>query len=566
MQSKQSQDFQQSVLFALLTLAALLSLFIFRPFDDNRLTSWNWVFAEFSAIKFFMMLAAGLFISYPLSRFSLSERMSIFILCLCSFFIATLFWQQPEVIVDASRYFMQAKYLELYGPGYFLTEWGEMIPAWTDMPLVPFIYGVIFRVFGETRIGVQIFTSLIFSATLGLTFLIGKTLWNKQIGLYAAALLMGIPYLFTQVPLLMVDIAAMFFLTLAIYAVIIAVESKNTVYCLSASVAITLALLVKYSNGLMLSITPFIFIAYYRYGWKLLFRQGVIITIGVMILLGILLLVKFDVFIGQLQLLKTYQLPALSGWKESFPSTFMFQIHPVITVAAFYSLYRAINQRDARYLIICWLVVFVVLLNIERIRYLIVIFPMLTLMSAYGFYFLKCSDAVKRFVVTSIVVSSVLIAVFAYLPFLERTSLSNIKLAGEYLDSIAVDIDRVDVYVQNQLSSTVKPSVTVPLLDLFTEQELVYHPSRSALNTPVNIDRLPLRWTWDVDSTSYLSDKQIGESDDKTVVIIQSRADQQLPECINSIIKNHYLRKEFKAVDRAFKFQTTVKIFQRNDL
>ena len=92
------------------------------------------------------------------------------------------FWKVPEVIVDASRYFTQAKHLDVYGIGYFLREWGRDINIWTDMPLIPFLYGLIFKLFGESRIYIQAFTTLLFSLTVVLTYNIGKTLWDETVG------------------------------------------------------------------------------------------------------------------------------------------------------------------------------------------------------------------------------------------------------------------------------------------------------------------------------------------------------------------------------------------------
>ena len=63
-------------------------------------------------------------------------------LFIVSFAVSAMFWQEPEMIVDASRYFTQAKHLELYGFGYFFREWGNGINAWTDLPAIPFLYGV----------------------------------------------------------------------------------------------------------------------------------------------------------------------------------------------------------------------------------------------------------------------------------------------------------------------------------------------------------------------------------------------------------------------------------------
>jgi hypothetical protein len=91
--------------------------------------------------------------------------------------------------VDASRYFTQAKHLELYGVKYFVSEWGKDINAWTDMPLVPFLYGVVFSIFGETRIYIQILNTTFFSLTAVLTFELGKILWDEETGFFAGVLL-----------------------------------------------------------------------------------------------------------------------------------------------------------------------------------------------------------------------------------------------------------------------------------------------------------------------------------------------------------------------------------------
>ena len=63
--------------------------------------------------------------------------------------------------------------------------------AWTDMPLVPFLYGLIFKFFGESRLYIQIFTTFFFSMTVVLTYMIGKTLWDEDTGLYGGMLLLG---------------------------------------------------------------------------------------------------------------------------------------------------------------------------------------------------------------------------------------------------------------------------------------------------------------------------------------------------------------------------------------
>jgi len=137
---------------SLLTLSAFLTQFVFRALDDNRLTSWQWVFAETDLAGMSGLLVAGIVAAYVLSRVSLPERRAAGVLALSAFLAAAVFWREPEVIVDAARYFTQAKHLETYGIGYFIAEWGREVSAWTDLPLVPFLYGTIFGLGGERRV------------------------------------------------------------------------------------------------------------------------------------------------------------------------------------------------------------------------------------------------------------------------------------------------------------------------------------------------------------------------------------------------------------------------------
>lgn len=293
----------------------------------------------------------------------------------------------------------------------------------------------------------------------------------------------------------------------------------------------------------------------------MLARRGSAIALGVILLIVILLLTKFDLVFKQLQILYDFQAPALHRWQESWLSTFFFQIHPVITMSALFSICVAVIKRDAKYLIISWMVMLVLLLEIKRIRYSIVAFPMLAIMGSYGIAVLGSRET-RKFIVSGTAVSAVLIAVFAYLPFLEKTSAINIQQAGKYLDSI--NIDMIDVYVLNQLESSINPSVTVPILDLFTDQELVYQEVGNSSNIPVDVDRHPLRWTWELSSPQYLREKPKGGNERRHAIVIQSSADQPLHEEIAKKISHYSLLKEFNVSDRAFKFQTIVRIFQPN--
>jgi Dolichyl-phosphate-mannose-protein mannosyltransferase len=564
--ARQNNDSLLTALVSLLTLTTFLALFVLRSLDDNRLTSWQWTVAGVDAFTILLVLVVGIFLAYLLSNVSLPVRKPASWLFIASFFVSAIFWGEPEVIVDASRYFVQAKYLELYGIGYFFREWGNDITVWTDLPLVPLLYGLVFKFFGEYRTGIQIFNSLLFSGTVVLTYLIGKTLWDKTIGLYGGILLLGIPYLLTQVPLMLVDVPTMFFFTLAVFTTIKSVKQGGAVLLLLASVTIVLAMLSKYSVWLMLSVIPVIFLSHIEYGRKVILQRATVIALAVASLAGIVMLWKFNVFAEQLRLLQSYQVPGLKRWGESFTSTFFFQIHPYITLAALFSIYAAIKKKDFKYAIISWLLLLVVVLEIRRARYLIVVFPMLALMAAYGISEIR-SAKISRFIVSSAVASALVIAMFGYLPFLKNTSAVNLNQAGKYLDSINTgDAQAIEVVTLPQVRSIVNPAVSVPVLDLFTKKRLVYRYDEGRIPIPGSAEKSSLRFTWEYRNPEYfLTDAGTSKKRIPVVIIFSDTKQfnpQIIPARIAERIAGYRLAKELMVMDRVFRYQTIIRVYQ----
>jgi hypothetical protein len=553
------------LIISLLTLITFVTLFVFRSLDDNRLTSWRWIFSDEQGVNVFFGIALGILLSTFLLKVPFSVRRPGVLLFLLSFSLAAVFWRIPEVIVDASRYFTQAKHLELYGIGYFFREWGRTIVAWTDMPLVPFLYGVIFTVFGESRLPIQIFTTLLFSMTVILTYLIGKELWDEETGFLGGILLLGIPYLFIQVPLMLVDVATMFFLTLAIFAFIKALTVPKARMILFSSITLFLVFFSKYSTWLMLSVFGIILLAFLpakpMVGTRNVLSRGAYVILLASLLIGAVLFSKYEVFSEQIRLLMSYQKPGLNRWHEGFVSTFLFQMHPFITVSALISPWFAFRKRDPRYAIICWLMVLVFLLQIKRIRYIIMVFPMLTLMASYGLQQVHDS-VVRRFIVACIIISSLTVAVFAYLPFTQKMSAVNLKHAGAFLDSL--EGEDIEVLTMPQ-EALINPSVTVPLLDLFTKKRITYQYRPEITPHDEGIKELPLRFTWEYKNPEYYRSKE-GSGERSAVVVISDDVNKPLHDYLSVKLKGYRIIKVFSTDEGVFQYKTLIAVYRKEGL
>lgn len=541
-------------------LIAFVALFLFRSFDNNSLFSWAWAFAEVDAASVYLALAAGLVIAFMLSRPSVPERLHLPLLAALSSAAALPFWKEPELIVDASRYFTQAKHLARYGVPYFFREWGLSIPAWTDLPIVPFLYGMVFSAAGEHRIAIQFLTTMLFSLTVVLTYLTGKTLWNSSIGFSAALMLLGIPYLLTQVPLALVDVPTMFFFMLAVYTFLLAAHAGGAARIACSVAAIVLAVLAKYSAWFMLTVLVVAMTVYARDRRYLIRGAAILLIAGTVS--GCLLLLKFDVVSGQIALLRTYQGPGLARWGESLASTFLFQTHPFITVFALLSFAVAFVKRDARIAIVSWLVLLIVLFGVRRIRYTLPVFPMVALMAGYGLQVIK-QDDLRRFIAYSIVSTSLMVAFFAYLPFAERMSVVNLKHAGAYLNTL--DGADIDVITLPPKEPVINHAVSVSLLDLFTNKRIRYQYTYEPAAFPPreDIERSSLRFTWEYRNPAYYENILPG-AEHPVLVVIADASENAMPK---SLDRNgyHYDRDRTFCINEAlFKHTVGVGIYQRH--
>lgn len=553
----QSNQRLLALLVALAALTAFMALYVFRSLDDNRLTSWQWAFDQADIAWLFPALTVAITLAYAASGVSVPGRWPAPLLFVSSFMTAAFFWGEPEVIVDTARYFLQAKYVELYGVGFFMREWGGEIAAWTDLPLVPFLHGLVFALFGEARVAVQVFTTLLFSATVVVTWLIGRTLWDDTVGVVAGALLLAMPYLLTQPALMLIDVPAMFFLTLAVFTTIKAVRDGNARFLVAAPAAIMLAMLSKYSVWLMLSVIPVIVLMHLDRDRRSVLKRAAGIGLATFLLAGTVALMKYDVVSAQLKLLGSYQWPGLARWEESHISTFFFQVHPFVTVAALCSVGVALARRDHRYAIVAWMLLLVVTLGIKRARYIVIALPMLALMAAYALR--EIADGrMRRFVVSSAVVSALVTAVFGYLPLLKGMTAGNLMAAGERLD--ALEVDRVEVFTLPQERSIANPAVLVPILDLYTGKRIVYRDGGLTAPSAQAIATLPLRFTWEFATPPFYAPGPSRPGD--AVAVIASRAGQALPDRIVARITGMQPSGTFAVPDRIFKFKTFIHLYR----
>ncbi len=559
MKNRDPQNMYQHLLVFILSLATPLVLYLSRHLDDNRLTSWNWVFNVVSLSRFFIVLIAVLLLAWLLSRVSFYEKGKPFVLFVASFVLATAFWSEPEVIVDAARYFSQAKHLKVYGLGYFAEQWGKSIFAWTDLPLVPFLYGLVFKFLGEHRVLIQALNTIFYSLTVVLTYQLGKTLWDEETGFWGGILLLGFPYLYTQVPLLLVDVPTMFFFMLAVVTCVYALKEGGANRIVLASFSLFLVFYVKYSSWMLLTVIPVIYAYFLCKNPVQTTRRGGVLALLSLLFIGILFVLYKDIFMDQIRFLVEYQKPGLKRWSESYVSTFLFQVHPFITAAALFSFIVAVRKKDFRFIIVCFLLLLFLFMQVKRIRYTVPIFPLLALMAAYGMGVIQ-NKALKKHIIFSVVGTSFVVAFIGFLPLLKSLGVQNLQKSGKYLNTLSAASFEVMSFAGE--NAVVNPDLGVPTLDIYTDKKLFYEKKQISPEKMERARTSPLRFTWEYPLPQYYSLAK----EDKAVdglVIISDDPGRPMPEAVENKISQYPVRKTFQQSSNIFQHQTFITVYHK---
>jgi 4-amino-4-deoxy-L-arabinose transferase-like glycosyltransferase len=284
--------------------------------DDNRLTSWAWHQAGVGLGEFLGVTLAALALAWLLWLVPpLPARAKAPALFLGLAAALTPLTFTPEVILDAARYFTYAKHAALHGLAGLGRDWGTGLPVWSDLPAAPVLHGLIFCVFGEQRLAVQLAHLALYALSAVLARGLGRRLWGEAAGDAAGLLLAAFPFALAQVPLMLVDVPAMFLLTLFLYALARAGLEGSRAWAAWAVPAGALALLAKYSLWPLMALSPLA-----PWAWADERRTRLRLTAalaGALALAGVFVLAKPAVVAEQLGLLGGYQWGGLGRWGES---------------------------------------------------------------------------------------------------------------------------------------------------------------------------------------------------------------------------------------------------------
>jgi 4-amino-4-deoxy-L-arabinose transferase-like glycosyltransferase len=422
---------------------------------------------------------------------------------------------------------------------------------------VPLLYGLLFKFFGESKQVIVFFNVLLFGLIPVLTYLTGRLLWDRSTGFMAGMLIMASPYLYTQIPLMLVDIHTMFFLLLAVFAFLYVLKRGGFLLTLIAAISIILALFCKYSTWPMLGVLAIISMINFTQP-RIIMKRSLAVASLAGLLLGIIFMWKGALILEQINFLRTYQLDGLKKWQEGYIAAFFFQAHPYILLAALLGCWRAAINRDRKILIMAWFAVLVFFLELKRLRYLLPLLPFLSLTAAYGLQAITHVQ-VRRYIVYCGVLSSLVIGIWVYRPFLEKTSMSNLQQAGRFLDTL--DAEAVEVYCLPQVHSLGNTSVVIPILDLYTDKIIYQNQTWNSEEGYRRAQNVSLRFTWELNQPAYYKDHKYVDQKLPLVIISAAPIGKIPPQLADKYPAARLVRK-FSNTSSIFRYQTFVTVFE----
>jgi hypothetical protein len=358
---------------------------------------------------------------------------------------------------------------------------------------------------------------------------------------------------------MLVDVPTMFFLMLAIVSCINALEKGGSGRIVLAAVSLALVFYAKYSTWMLLTVVPVIYVYFIIKNPVRTIRRGIVLALATLFIIGVLFLIYKDVLLPQINFLIEYQKPGLKRWSESYISTFLYQVHPLVTAAAVFSFFAAARKMDFRFIIVSFILILFLFMQVKRIRYTIPAFPMLALMAAYSMREIQNKKLTKQ-VIFSVVGTSFIVAFTGFLPFLKTLGVQNLQAAGHYLNTIpGANVEVVSLGGDN---GVVNPAIAVPVLDIYTNKKIVYEYEPISREVLERVRIAPLRFTWEFPVPEYYSIND-GTKKIDALVIISDDSKRTMPQGMENRKSPYPFEKIFKQSSNIFQHQTFVTVYHK---
>ncbi len=279
-------------------------------------------------------------------------------------------------------------------------------------PLIPLLGGLVMRIFGKHLFAIRLISLAMCTATILITYFLGRAIYDKETGLLAALLLLSFPLILRQGSAAMLDMPITFFYALTLLMIYhLPYTSSPHQLALAIGLTIGVGFLTKYTIGLIYAIFIPLFLASEIYGAYISLLPVIVLIPMSVLAVWLLYSAKIGVFAIQLNQLAIFsgsksanpnlklsaehhslKFKLTKGWRmrlrlETLTSRLPSALGPYnIPLLFLVGLYTVGPRGQLDPLLGLWIVVLFVLLilALPDHRYFMPIFPALSIMMAHG--------------------------------------------------------------------------------------------------------------------------------------------------------------------------------------
>ncbi len=509
-----------------------------------------------------MALAVSLVLAHYLSGRMEPESLGAYTLPMAVFLVLLTLHTMPELNPDAARYFSEAKFLAEEGVGSFFGEWGRRLYVYVDQPLVPFIYGVLFTLFGESRLVIQAYNFLLYSLLTLLVYRTAEHLWGTRAGVFSGMLMLASPYVLSRVPLTLVDTTLSFLTAALAYTLLTGLTRGDTKRLVLAGVCTAMIPFTKLTGVVYLLPLALVPLVLHLRGerWKPRLLT-VPLILGIALALPLLLYLQ-PVLREQLvtAMVLRARMPVWSG-TESVWNMLLHQFSAPVTILAIASLYLSYRARDRGILLpLLWFLVPLALYHDTRIRYMIPAYPALAMLAGVGLFRLSQGDRrMACFLAIATVLGSLSMLYLAYVPFAQANSAADLMRAAKYAERIPVDT--IDMYALYPASYNSSLALLIPLFDLHSSKQVVVRGESLMPTREITPEQRNVSWTWSYELPGYYF--RLAPPSD-LVGVISPMYYPYLPPMLRERLQNYTLIRTFEAGTYGALFPYKVRLYLRN--
>jgi len=357
---------------------------------DRSIFSWIRIIHYLNPGLIVSFVFASAVVAYYLSKVRLSGRVHPLALIVIALFCTILFFGLPQFNPDSAVYYAAANHLKKFG----------LINGLSTLRLVGYAslpgYPLLLSLLPDGYFPVQCMHSLIFICIPVFVFLIGRRLWNPQVGFFGGLLSLSTPIMLSNHYFMLPDVPMTFFLLVSVYAALKMADDKRWLIIFLPAALLTVSMKVMGLLYLVSVLLPLVAIRFWSSSHNKRFYMKIGVVSVVLFLASVVVIYSFP-SLKERVTLKIHSLDPydnlmrfLSIGSQDPSSTLFYQVGFPQSLLFLAFIYFSLKHKDRRNLILySWILLSFIAAHDTRTRYLLPFFPAVSLAASNALQYIQ---------------------------------------------------------------------------------------------------------------------------------------------------------------------------------